>query len=308
MEAAKKGTLDNLSGPLDSLVWGKVAPIGTGASFDIILNEKKQEPIKSVDVCEFLNVIRDREVLACATHPVESFKDAYMTGNVQFGDQISSAFTHIEMQKFQTKAYCFPPSNKLGKTVNSHVPSVNSRETEGSCQVENCVEEIAEADFPPGFEPYNIGDAQSQGDFVASEEEPDKSQFPEHGPSRVKTRSKFLKAMKQWKSILILFHSLRGILHNRYKMGDILHKEDKSIVMHALLYHPRSKEKTGVGIEEIKIGFNPEFPQSRCFVVVRKDGSIEDFSYHKCLNGLAGHFSPDLAFEYQQRLCPHIRF
>lgn len=308
LEAAKKGTLDNLSGPLDSLVWGKVAPIGTGTSFDIILNEKKQEPIKSVDVCEFLNVIRDREVLACPTHPVESFKDADMTGNVQFGDQTSSAFTHIEMQKFQTKAYCFPPSNKLGKIVNSHVPSMNSRETKGSCQVENCVEEIAEPDFPPGFEPYNIGDAQAQGDFVASEEEPDKSQFPEHGPSRVKTRSKFLKARKQWKSILILFHSLRGILHNRYKMGDILHKEDKSIVMHALLYHPRSKEKTGVGIAEIKIGFNPEFPQSRCFVVVRKDGSIEDFSYHKCLSGLAGHFSPDLAFEYQQRLCPHIRF
>nr|ADE77847.1 unknown [Picea sitchensis] len=231
-----------------------------------------------------------------------------MTGNVQFGDQPSSTFARIKMQKFQTKVHRFPPSTKLGKIGNSHVPSMKSRETKGSCQVENCVKEIAEPDFPPGFEPYNIGDVQAQDDFVTREKEPYKNQLPEHELSTVQTRSKFPKTRKQWKSILILFHSLRGILHNRYRMGDIVRKEDKSIVMHALLYHPRSKDKTGVGIEEIMIGSNPAFPKSRCFVVVRKDGSREDFSYHKCMRGLAGHFSPDLAIDYQQRLCPHIQF
>lgn len=261
-----------------------------------------------MDICELLNAIRDTEVLACPSQPIESFEDANMRGNVQFGDQTSSAFSLVNMHKIQTEVYHFPHSIKLAKIVNSHAHSMNSRETKGSCQVENYVEEIAEPDFPPGFEPYNIGDVEAQDDFVTRERELYKSQSPEHGLSRLHTRSKFVKVRKQWKSILILFHSLRGILHNRYKMGEILPKEDKSIVMHALLYHPRSQEKIGVGIEEIMIGFNPEFPKSRCFVVVRKDGSIEDFSYHKCLRGLSGHFSPDLAIEYQQRLCPHIRF
>ncbi|XP_057838747.2 DNA-directed RNA polymerase IV subunit 1 isoform X2 [Cryptomeria japonica] len=40
LEAAKKSSLDNLSGTLDSLTWGKVPSIGTGMCFDILLNEK----------------------------------------------------------------------------------------------------------------------------------------------------------------------------------------------------------------------------------------------------------------------------
>ncbi|CAA6656289.1 unnamed protein product [Spirodela intermedia] len=81
-----------------------------------------------------------------------------------------------------------------------------------------------------------------------------------------------------------LFTSLRKILH-AYPMGAYLKEEAKSLAVKALGFHPRKDAKIGAGIKEIKIGQNPMFPGSRCFVVERVDGTSDDFSYWKCFKG-----------------------
>ncbi len=45
--------------------------------------------------------------------------------------------------------------------------------------------------------------------------------------------------------------------------------------------HERAVDKIGTGVEKIKIGNNPKFPQSRCFIIIRKDQTEEDFSFRK---------------------------
>lgn len=45
--------------------------------------------------------------------------------------------------------------------------------------------------------------------------------------------------------------------------------------------HPRAKQKIGPGIHAITCG--TYIGGSRCFFVIRTDGSIEDFSLKKCL-------------------------
>ncbi|CAG9464800.1 unnamed protein product [Pedinophyceae sp. YPF-701] len=51
--------------------------------------------------------------------------------------------------------------------------------------------------------------------------------------------------------------------------------------------HPDSAKKVGDGLRAIQVRVNHAFdPPSRCFFVVRKDGTMEDFSYRKCLAGV----------------------
>ena len=54
--------------------------------------------------------------------------------------------------------------------------------------------------------------------------------------------------------------------------------------MALLLNHPRAEEKTGPGVEAIKVAVGHN-SSNRCFHVVRTDGSIEDFSIGKCIDG-----------------------
>lgn len=57
--------------------------------------------------------------------------------------------------------------------------------------------------------------------------------------------------------------------------------------MELLKHHDKAEEKLK-GAKDFTVGLHPEFQQTRCFFVVKEDGSREDFSFHKCLSSLAG--------------------
>lgn len=60
--------------------------------------------------------------------------------------------------------------------------------------------------------------------------------------------------------------------------------EGQTFVKEVLKLHEKADEKTGPGVKRIKVGRNPDFPETSCFVVVRTDDTEVDFSYIKCLN------------------------
>lgn len=79
---------------------------------------------------------------------------------------------------------------------------------------------------------------------------------------------------------------VKDILHSgRYGDGALLSPDDEKVIVEKVLaYHPRSEDKIGCGLEAIMVGKHPEFRRSRCLFVVRTNGDMEDFSYHKCLS------------------------
>eukprot|EP00434_Breviolum_minutum_P020826 symbB.v1.2.018372.t1/scaffold1462.1/size117239/5 len=79
----------------------------------------------------------------------------------------------------------------------------------------------------------------------------------------------------------------RDVLHSA-QLGQELHGDDLELVKALLAYHPAAKEKIGVGLQGIKVDRAPanHGRQSRCFWVVRTDGSEEDFSARKCLKAM----------------------
>ncbi|KAL3499420.1 hypothetical protein ACH5RR_038513 [Cinchona calisaya] len=102
------------------------------------------------------------------------------------------------------------------------------------------------------------------------------------------------------KDIQRLSHSLKQLL-NKYDIDCQLSEVDKAVVMTALYFHPRRSEKIGIGALEIKVGYHSKYENSRCFVLVRKDGSVEDFSYHKCVHNALQLIAPDRAKTYESK-------
>lgn len=47
--------------------------------------------------------------------------------------------------------------------------------------------------------------------------------------------------------------------------------------------HLEPDRKIGTGIRAFQIRFHPQF-KSRCFFVIREDGSVDDFSFRKCVD------------------------
>ncbi|KAI3841938.1 hypothetical protein MKW92_049444 [Papaver armeniacum] len=99
--------------------------------------------------------------------------------------------------------------------------------------------------------------------------------------------------------ILDMVFTLQNILY-KYPVGHSLNEGEKSTMLCALSYHPRGNEKVGSGLSEIKVGYHPKY-NSRCFNVVRTDGSVEDFSYRKCVFEAAKRISIDCAESIMKR-------
>lgn len=75
---------------------------------------------------------------------------------------------------------------------------------------------------------------------------------------------------------------IRDILHS-YSMGSRVSEDDAKFLLDLLCNHPSADSKIGTGVEAFEIRQNPRFTKSRCFYLIRIDGSEEDFSYTKCL-------------------------
>ena len=69
-----------------------------------------------------------------------------------------------------------------------------------------------------------------------------------------------------------------------YRNGQRVSEKD-ALDLHALLkHHTEYSEKIGAGIDHFKVDINTEYQQTtRSFWIVRKDGSVDDFSYMHCI-------------------------
>lgn len=126
--------------------------------------------------------------------------------------------------------------------------------------------------------------------------------------------SKVLKKLEINKSLFRKFITFNDIQKLSLELKKILYKypidhhlgeQEKSIVMMALKFHPRGKEKIGTGARNIKVGHHPKHEDSRCFMLVRDDGMAEDFSYHKCVLGALEIIAPQRAKTYQSKWLKH---
>lgn len=73
---------------------------------------------------------------------------------------------------------------------------------------------------------------------------------------------------------------------NSISNGQAIKGESANKLDALLAYHERHDEKIQ-GKSHYTVDIHPEFQETRCFFVVKEDGTKEDFSFVKCINRLA---------------------
>ena len=76
----------------------------------------------------------------------------------------------------------------------------------------------------------------------------------------------------------------RAIL-NLKKDGERLEGNDSEFIKELLSFHEKNEAKL-TDFEAFEVNTHPDFDKTRCFFVVRKDGSKEDFSVTRCIINL----------------------
>lgn len=102
------------------------------------------------------------------------------------------------------------------------------------------------------------------------------------------------------RDIMNLSQACKNILY-KYAIDERLSDWDKTLLLMALKFHPRKKEKIGEGAVDIKVGYHSDYEGSRCFLLERSDGTVEDFSYKKCVHSALEIIDPKRAKSYQTR-------
>lgn len=70
------------------------------------------------------------------------------------------------------------------------------------------------------------------------------------------------------------------------KQGEKISEENAQYLKDLMKYHDKGEEKLK-DFDHFTVDFHPKFNDTKCFFVVRTDGSKEDFSYVKCLKEIS---------------------
>jgi DNA-directed RNA polymerase-5 subunit 1 len=76
----------------------------------------------------------------------------------------------------------------------------------------------------------------------------------------------------------------RAIL-NLKKDGERIEGNDGEFIKELLEFHDKKDQKLK-DFDRFEVGTHPSYEKTRCFFVVRKDGTKEDFSVTKCIMNL----------------------
>lgn len=89
---------------------------------------------------------------------------------------------------------------------------------------------------------------------------------------------------KRYTSLTPLKYIFKGILQ-KTDDDDVIGENDHKLLMELLKYHDSYDEKVK-DIKHFTVGQHPLYKQTRCFFVVRNDGTREDFSSTKCVENI----------------------
>lgn len=108
---------------------------------------------------------------------------------------------------------------------------------------------------------------------------------PERDPQKKKFRGKVVFGGVNYPTLDSLKAVFKAIIV-KCKNDAILEGTAKAQVMELVKFHDKAEEKIK-GLKDFTVGIHPEYKETRCFFVVKEDGTKEDFSFHKCLTRLA---------------------
>ncbi len=80
-------------------------------------------------------------------------------------------------------------------------------------------------------------------------------------------------------------HQHASAVLNRVGLGEVLVGADESFARDLLYHHPDASRKEGVGVDALVVTLIAEWG-TRNFLVLREDGTVDNWSIKKCINNL----------------------
>ena len=90
---------------------------------------------------------------------------------------------------------------------------------------------------------------------------------------------------KEFNNILDIKKKAKNIILNTFDNQHI-NEDSLKFILDVLKFHPKYEEKIK-DMDFISVGKNNKYVNTRCFVIVKKNGVIEDFSIQKCIEQIA---------------------
>ena len=75
----------------------------------------------------------------------------------------------------------------------------------------------------------------------------------------------------------------------RTKNAEAITGESHKMLLELIKHHDNQEKM--VDVNYFTVDFHPTFKETRCFFIVRNDGTKEDFSFHKCVNNFIDTFA-----------------
>ncbi|KAF6144277.1 hypothetical protein GIB67_024504 [Kingdonia uniflora] len=264
IKAAKKESRDDLLGTLDAIAWGKKVPVGTGRQFDLIYSPKGHELAGPVNVYDKLST-----QLNYQGKPEE----------LMVPDADKTLFNNLEAES--SIFYCDPK-------LKGHILKAFTMERlwkdilDMSVALQFVLHKLLPGERTKTVMALLIGRLTGKTNLILLV-----VRYSEDPTPGQNNQANTLGRTKNWEPL-------------RSSIDEHLDEDRKFWVMEALRFHPRCEEKLGTGVQEIKVAYHPKHQRSRCFMLVRTDGTSVDFSYRKCVLGAAK--DKGLSAELIQRL------
>jgi hypothetical protein len=87
------------------------------------------------------------------------------------------------------------------------------------------------------------------------------------------------KSLKELKSVF-------GKLLKNGKEGERIENPEHTFLIELLKFHAKADEKLKE-VDHFEVGFHPTYKDTKCFLIVKHDGTKEDFSFNKCIKQIS---------------------
>ena len=118
-------------------------------------------------------------------------------------------------------------------------------------------------------------------------EKPEKDKHDKHDKTKTKLSKPVQLGTMKFLDTKDIRQKARSILNNIQAGQKPQHHEEK-FLKDILTYHPNSNK--GNDLDYFTTGQNPDYSGSKCFLIVKTDGTTEDFSINKCLDTIQEKF------------------